>query len=143
MSKHNTPQTSFRKDTTTIITDIDGDTILEIGLSEYTIKHSDGSRTHRRISETIQLVDGMVWSPAMTKVQIGVCQQCREPQFFGHRTHGLVAMHKAKMCTDGCGRLCCPRHARLGRDKKWRCKEHHRTHLLKTLFHPIFFEPED
>lgn len=105
------PQKSFGKETITRITDINGDIVLEIGLREYIVKHSDGSRTVRRISETIQLVDGMAWNPSMTKVSVGVCQQCRRKSFFRPKTHGLVAMHIAKKCIDGCGQLLCMKHA--------------------------------
>jgi hypothetical protein len=147
MAKQNNPQMSARKDTVTQITDINGDIIVEIGLHEYTVKHADGSRTYRRISETIQTVDGTVWSPVvMSRLPVGICEQCRRPSFFSRKTTGIVVLHRAKQCSDGCGQLLCPRHARLGRDKKWRCVSHHRTHLLthflKTLARFIFFERE-
>ena len=143
MAKQNNPQMSARKDTITQITDINGDIIVEIGLHEYTIKHSDGSRTHRCISETMQTVDGTIWSPAvMARLPVGVCEQCRQPSFFSRKTHGIVAMHRAKLCVDG-GELCCPSHCKLGKDQKYRCLRHHRQHLLKSLLHPIFFERKE
>ena len=146
MAKQSNPQTGFRKDTTTIITDMNGDTILEVGMQEYTIKHSDGSRTHRRISQSVQLVCHTIWDPSMRlakpPVHVGVCDECRKPSLFHRRSHGLVALHKAKLCVDG-GELCCPLHRRLGSDQKWRCPQHHKTHQLKSLFRPIFFERKD
>jgi hypothetical protein len=144
MAKQHNPKISARKDTVTQITDVNGDIIAEVGLHEYTVRLSDGSRVHRRISETIQLVDGTMWNPglmAMAQIFLGVCEQCRQ-SLFGHRTHGLVAMHRAKLCTD-CGTLCCPSHRKMGRDQRYRCLKHHRTHLLMTLVRPIFFERKD
>ena len=144
MAKQHNPQMSARKDTITQITDINGEVIMEIGLHEYTVRHTDGSMTHRRINENIQLVDGTMWNPGlvqMAKIYVGVCQLCRTA-LWGHRSHGLVAMHRATLCND-CGALVCPTHARLGRDKKWRCVNHHRTHLLKSLVHPIFLERKE
>jgi len=141
MAKQNNPQIGTRKDTVTKITDINGNTVLEIGQHEYSIRHSDGSRTHRSINETIQTVDGTIWSP-LAKFPVGICAQCHQPSFFNPKTHGIVAMHKAKLCVDG-GELCCPSHRKLGKDQKYRCLKHHRSYLLKSLFHPIFFEKQE
>ncbi|MFC1782619.1 hypothetical protein ACFL02_03420 [Planctomycetota bacterium] len=142
MAKQNNPQIGTRKDTITVIIDIYGNKIMEIGLHEYTVRHSDGSRTHRRISETIQTVDGTIWTPAMmAKIPVGVCEQCRE-SLFSRKNHGIVAMHNALLCADG-GELCCPSHRRMGRDQKYRCLKHHRQYLLKNLARPIFFEREE
>ena len=143
MARQNNPQMGTTKDTITQIIDINGNVVLEIGLHEYTVRNADGSRTHRRISETIQTVDGTIWSPAMTKELIGICEQCRTYTPFGRSSHGIVARNMARICADGCGQLCCPRHVRRGRDGKWRCVRHHRQHLLKSLLRPIFFEQED
>jgi len=144
MAKQNNPQMSARRDTITQITDINGEVILEIGLHEYTVRHADGSMTHRRINENIQLVDGTMWNPGlvqMAKIYVGVCQLCRTA-LWGRRSHGLVAMHRAELCVD-CGVLVCPIHVRMGRDMKYRCVRHHRTHLLRTLLRPVFFERTD
>ena len=150
MAKQHNPQISARKDTVTQITDINGNIIAEIGLHEYTVKLPNGARIHRRVNENITLQCGTMWNPglmAMAKIYVGVCQQCRQPSFFGYRSHGLVAMHRAKLCVDGCGQLLCPSHARRGRDNRWRCISHHRTHLLthflRTLARFIFFERKD
>ena len=142
MAKQNNPQIGTRKDTVTKITDINGNTVLEIGQHEYSIRHSDGSRTHRSINETIQTVDGTIWSP-LAKFPIGICAQCRQPSFFHRKNHGIVARKVARICVDGCGQLLCPQHIRKGRDGKLRCLKHHRQHLLKDLFHPIFFKRQE
>ena len=141
MAKQNNPQMSTRKDTVTQITDVNGNIVLEIGQHEYSIRLSDGSRTHRQINETIQTVDGTIWGP-LSKFTVGICTQCRQSSFFQRKTHGIVAMHKAKTCVDG-GELCCPSHYRLGKDQKYRCLKHHSRHLLKDLFYPVFFKRED
>jgi hypothetical protein len=141
MAKQNNPQIRVRKDTITIITE----TILETGLHEYTIKHSDGSLTHRRMNETITLECGTVWSPSMllakSPVHVVICQQCRHG-IFGRGSHGIVSRKLAKICENGCG-LLCHRHSRKGSDGRWRCLKHHRSHQLKSLFRPIFFEKEE
>ena len=142
MARQNNPQVSARKDTITQITDHHGTFVVEVGLHEYTVRHSDGSRTHRRISETITTVDGSVWSPA-SKEPIGICDPCRTGSPWGPSSHGIVLRKMARLCVDGCGQLCCPRHIRRGRDGKWRCVRHHSQHLLKSLFLPIFFKQED
>jgi hypothetical protein len=144
MTQQNNPQMVGRNDKVTVITDVNGEVILEIGLHEYTIKDNDGHLIQRHVNENITLVCGTTWNPGlidMAKIYVGVCQPCRTA-IWGPKTHGLVALHRAKLCTD-CGTLVCPTHARLGRDKKWRCTSHHRNHLLKSLLHPIFFERKE
>ena len=143
MSDQNDPKISARKDTTNRITDFDGNVILEIGQQEYTVRHADKSITHHSINENIRLVCGTIWNALMmAKVFIGICQQCREPSLFNGGTHGIVAMNRAKLCVD-CGTLCCPGHRKQGRDKMWRCLRHHKTHLLKSLCRPIFFDRKE
>ena len=144
MARQNSPQVSARKDTITQITDSNGTIVVEFGLHEYTVRHSDGSRTHRRISQPMTTVDGTVLTHAlMAKELVGICEQCRNGPPFGRNSHGIVLRKMARLCADGCGQLCCPRHIRRGRDGKWRCVAHHRRHLLKTLLRPIFFKQED
>ena len=145
MAKQNGPQMHGRKDAVTIVTDIQGDVIMEVGIHKYTVKDSNGKLIRRQVNETIQLVDGLIWNPGLMlkdKIYVGVCEQCRHPSLFQSPTHGLVALHRAKQCID-CGVSCCPGHRKLGRDQKWRCIKHHNTHLLKNLFRPIFFERKD
>jgi hypothetical protein len=110
MAKQNNPQISARKDTVTQIMDAKGDIIAEIGLHEYTVKLPNGARIHRRVNENITLECGTMWNPglmAMAKIYIGVCHQCRRFSLFDYRSHGLVSMHRAKLCADGCGQLLC------------------------------------
>jgi hypothetical protein len=143
MPNQNVPQITARKDTTNRISDFDGNVILEIGQQEYTVRQSDKSITHHRINENIRLVCGTIWNALMmAKILVGICQQCRVPSFFHSRTHGIVAMNRAKLCAD-CGTLCCPRHKKLGRDQKWRCLKHHKTHLVKNLGRSIFFDRKE
>ena len=146
MARQNTPQISTRKENVTTITDQRGNTILEIGSQEYTIKYPGGALHHRQTNENIPLVCGTMWHPGMTMakppIYVGVCERCRKPSLFRRRTHGIVAMGRAKLCVDG-GELCCPRHRKLGKDKKWRCLKHHRTHLLKRVARAIFCERKE
>lgn len=140
MSNQSNPKITARKDTTTKITDIDGNVILEIGQQEYTVRHSDRSVTHRRINQNMQLVCGTIWNALMiAKIYVGICSQCRKPSLFRRETHGIVAINRAKQCVD-CGTLCCPRHRKLGSDKKWRCLKHARIH---KFIKPIFYERKE
>jgi hypothetical protein len=118
----------------TQITDVDGALILSIGMREYTVTLPGQAPLHRKVSQSIQLVDGAEWSPVMAMganpVRIGVCGSCRHPPFrFPTREilHGLVRLSKAKICND-CGQLVCPRCRKLGIDKRWRCLRCHRKH---------------
>jgi len=141
MAKQNKPQVTGRIEDIIRITDAQGNIVLEIGTHEYSVMHSDGSLTQRKITETIPLVCGTIWTPA-TKFPIGVCELCRQPSFFNRRSHGLVSLSRAKMCAT-CGQLCCPKHRKLGKDQKWRCLRHHSSHQLRNLLHPIFFEQRE
>ena len=97
MAQQNNPQMSARQDTITKIIDSGGNTILEVGLHQYTVRHSDGSRTHRRISETFQLEDNTIWGPSMmAKRPVGICEQCRTKPPFGRGSHGIVSLKMAK-----------------------------------------------
>ena len=147
MSVPSNPKITARKENTINLIDLDGNPILEIGQQEYTVRHSDGSITHRNISQNIQTVCGLSWNPQMLygkpPVHIGICQACRsQTSPFHKKTHGIVTIHRAKTCQD-CGQLCCPKHRKHGRDKKWRCLKHHKIHLLKTFLRPIFFEKRE
>jgi hypothetical protein len=140
MTNQNSPQITARKDTVTKISDTDGNVVLEIGQQEYTVRHSDRSITHRRINENMQLVCGTIWNALMmAKILVGICSQCRRPSLFRRKAHGIVAMHRAKLCVD-CGTLCCPRHKKLGSDKKWRCLKHAK---INRFIKPIFFERKE
>ena len=143
MARQNNPAISTRKDNVTTLTDRNGNTILEIGSQEYTIKYPNGALHHRQIDQSIQLECGTMWQPSMLRtkppVYLGICEQCRQPTLFGPGRIGIVALSRAKICTDG-GELCCPRHRKLGKDKKWRCLKHHKLHLAKRLARIIFCE---
>ena len=133
----------------TVLRDVHGEAILELGLDDYMVQHSDGSITQHKISTNIQLVDGTQWNPGMLvtnpPVYIGVCELCRNPPFLGlgreRPTHGICTLARAKMCTD-CGLLCCPRHrSKLGED--WLCPSCRRRHRFRGFFGSIFFSTED
>jgi len=139
MANQSGPQISGRKDIITQITDENGTVIVEIGSHEYSIKNADGSRTYRQIYETIVLMCGMVWAPAMmTKVPIGICEHCRRKG-----KTGLVSILRGRRCVE-CGKFTCPAHHTLGRDGKYRCSRHCNTiHQLKSLLRPLLFKREE
>jgi hypothetical protein len=148
MAKQNNPQIVARKESIMTITDVHGNVIVEVGQREYTVRLSDGSLVHRSINQHIQTVDGASWSPPMQlgkpPLYVGICQQCRDGTsvFRRNGSHGICLLPHSRTCVD-CGTLCCPAHRKLGRDQRWRCLKHHRTHLLRTLIRPLFFERTD
>ena len=143
MAKQNLPN----RNTIATITDERGEVILEITQNEYMVVE-DGSLNSYSHYHNIQLVDGMAWNPSMLTgnkpVYIGVCSICRRRSLnpFKRRTHGLVSMGRAKLCT--CGALCCPKHRRLCSDNKWRCHRCARRftakQIGKSILRPIFFK---
>jgi hypothetical protein len=141
MAKKNQPQVTGKIEDIIRITDAQGNVVLEIGTHEYTVMHSDGSLTKRKITETMPLVCGTLLNPKAI-FPIGVCELCRQPSFFRRRSHGCVALSRAKPCVT-CGQLCCPKHRKLGKDQKWRCLRHHDSHKLWNLPLHIFFEREE
>jgi hypothetical protein len=141
MAKKNQPQVTGKIEDIIRITDAQGNVVLEIGTREYSVTHSNGSLTQRKITETIPLVCGTIWNPK-ARFPIAVCELCRQPSFFKRKSHGLVALSRAKICVT-CGQLCCPKHRKLGHDQRWRCLRHHDSYKLKNLFRPIFYEREE
>jgi len=130
------------------ITDIRGNVVLEVRDEESLVVNADGSITSYNRMSNIQLVDGSVWNRHMLlakpPIYLGVCESCRHPgiSLLKRRrpNHGLVAMHRAKLCSS-CGTLCCPSDRKLSkRDKQWRCLSCHKKHVLGNLLLPIFYE---
>jgi len=149
MAKQQGPQNIASKDEVTVIADLKGDVVVEIGRRQYTVRNSQGGMVHRQINQSMQTVDGMQWNPTMqnTKppIYVGICQQCREGTSILNqsKSHGIVTLPRAKLCVK-CGTLSCPAHRKLGRDQRWRCLKHHRLHLLNWLMlRPLFFERKD
>lgn len=143
------PQGSPTQNTITTITDVNGEVVLEIRQDEYLVVQQDGSfesYTHYRY---ITLVDGSSWAPQLmwqksANFMVGVCAVCRQHSLFRRRTHGLVLLSRARLCSginrDGCGKLVCPRHAVRCSDGRWRCISCARKFRLKNLVKPLFFE---
>ena len=132
----------------TVLLDIHGEIILEIGFDDYMVLQPDGSITQHKISTNIQLVDGTQFNPSIliTKMPyLGVCEICRHPPFSGlgreKATHGIVTLARTKTCKN-CGLLCCLRHvSKLSGD--WLCPSCQRKRRLKGFLGAIFFSKED
>lgn len=145
MSNGGPHNTGTNQRTTTILRDVNGEIILEIGLEEFIVRLPDGSITFYRRSDNIQLVDGTQWNPGFLTtnppIYIGVCEQCRKFSVsLSHRhspNHGLVALSRAKLCE--CGLLCCPAHHHLCSDGRWRCSSCAKKYTVKELIKSIFF----
>ena len=129
------------------VCDEDGNPILQVVSGQYIVTEPDGTMTSRSINSTIELMDGLQWSPALAAlkdrpIRVGVCQFCRYPPYrFPVRArpkHGLVSMRRAKRCAS-CGRLMCPKHRKMGTDGKWRCPVCSRRHGWRMLLLRLFF----
>jgi len=137
--------------TQTIIRDVDGTPILEIGYSDYMVANPDGSLTQQKVAENIMLADGTVWNPSMMQstapVLLGCCHDCRHPPLRGFcrdvPTHGLVTLKRARHCKD-CGRLACPRHiTKVPGTNAWRCLSCAKKYRRRSFIRSIFFTYED
>ena len=147
------PQPNFQSapvisQTESVIHDKNGDEILRLGASEFTMRFPDGRIERHKVSESIILADGTNFNVGMMytspPIQIGVCSLCRRPPYsFPFRdtpSHGLVRLTRAKTCT--CGALCCTRHRRLCSDGRYRCLPCARRWSWKEAVLSIFFAKE-
>ena len=134
------------KKTITEIRDINGDVILEIGLTESRIRMPSGEVISQRNSVSIRTVDGSIWSPAqwLTNRHVGICEQCRHPKFslFSREkpSHGIVLLKRAQLCA--CGKCCCPKHRRQCSDGVWRCLACAKKYAAKQALLSVFFTKE-
>ena len=150
MARQNPGNNVPSQNTILTITDIHGNIVLEVRDEEMLVIGSHNQITSYSRTGSMQTVDGTVFTIDMLKakppIYLGVCEECRHPQASlfrnQHATHGIVAMHRAKLCVS-CGVLCCPSHRKLGKDKKWRCLSCHKKNILGRLIRPIFFAKED
>ena len=147
MARHNFGGAPPRQNTIFFVEDLEGNVILEVRQEEYIVMEPDGSLSSYTKDQNIQLVCGSSWSPSMLQAKplAGPRHACEHPGIpilgTGRRSHGLVAMYRAKLCTD-CGILCCPRHRRIGQDGKWRCLYCGKKHRIANLLRPLFFRRE-
>jgi hypothetical protein len=133
--------------TTTVLRDLNGEVILEIGLEEYIVRQPDGSIVFYRRSDNLRLVDGLQWNPgfltANPPIFVGICHQCRTHSIpglqVGNPSHGIASLARCKICA-GCGTLSCPNHSRISPwDFRWRCLSCNRKHTVKETFKSIFY----
>jgi hypothetical protein len=135
----------FELSSQTVLCDLDGKVIIDIGYSDFTVHTRKGIEQHQ-IGTCIQTVDGRQWSPLQMRsqppVHVGVCSHCRKPPFrwWGREkpTHGIVTLQRAHTCVE-CGTLCCPRHYKKGRDGNFRCKPCNSKRRLSAKVKSIFF----
>ncbi len=129
--------------------DADGQLVLTIGMSEFTVLAPDGTISEYKRGSSIQLVDGLAWNPSMTSqakpILLTSCSTCRSPPISLFRreraTHGLLSVGNAHVCVD-CGQVTCPRHGRAIRGN-WRCLRCSRLHRSWRAVRPIFFAREE
>lgn len=149
MARHSFGGAPPHQNTIFSVQDHEGNVILDVRKEEYIVVEPDGSLSSYTRDQSILLVCGTVWGPSMLRekppVYLGLCESCRNPGISllrgQRRSHGLVAMYRARLCTD-CGILCCPRHRRIGKEGKWRCLSCDRKHRVINLLKPVFFRRE-
>ena len=151
MAKRNTSGLVPNQNTILTITDINGNVAMEITDEETLLVDANGSITSYSRTSSIQLVDGLMWTrdmmfKAKNPVYLAVCENCRHPGISLWRrrrpNHGLVAMHRAKLCVS-CGQLCCPSHRKQGKDQRWRCLSCHKRYTVGRLLLPVFYERKE
>ena len=112
----------------------------KLGIDDYMVMHPSGQIEQFRRLPNIALADGSLLNP-LTRTPIGVCEDCRHPRFGWLRrerpSHGIVALARARLCTD-CGRLCCPRHRSLS-GRRWQCLGCARRSRVWRFLLGIFF----
>ena len=132
----------------TSLHDMYGELILAIGVREYAVQ-VNGVTELRKNADSIATVDGLQWNPLMAMrpndpIFLAVCEFCRHPEVrFLRReapTSGLVTLQNAVQCVGGCGMITCPRHRRVGSDRKPRCLRCARRHSIWRFFKPLFFK---
>lgn len=103
----------------------------------------DGSTVERRLTDYLLTVDGFPWDPSMlrgpTPIYLVSCNRCRQPSLFETSNHGLCTLNNAQRCV-ACQGIYCPRHSTPCSDGQTRCVSCVRTHRIKNLFLPLFFE---
>ena len=135
--------TSYR----TILEDLDGQPLITIDSTEYSVLQPDGTVSVQSNRTLIVLVDGTTWNPAMAARQkdpvlLAICATCRRGvRGWLHAeapTHGILAASNATPRCYDCGETCCPRHRRRCRDGQFRCpacaRRAHRRLFLRSVF---------
>jgi hypothetical protein len=136
--------TSFR----TILQDLDGQPLITIDSTEYSVLQPDGTVSVQSNRTLIVLVDGTTWNPAMAArekdpVLLAVCATCRRGvhDWFHEEppTHGLLAASNATPRCYDCGEICCPRHRKRCRDGEFRCRACARRAWWWLFLYYVFF----
>ena len=141
------PMPAMNRSVLTVIRDVHGVVILSVRADEFLIFEADGTVTRRRINESIMLMCGTAYNPAMSMgpnpiVLPAACSLCRRPRLFGRAIHGLCSMERGAICA-GCGEFLCPRHARGRPDGPKRCRTCAWLHLIKRVLGVMFFSIDE
>jgi len=131
----------------TVIWNDDGNPILEVSEGEYVVHKPDNSIIIQHSNNSIQLMCGQFWQPGPKALPLGVCELCRNPPYrFPFRKkprHGLVSLKYSKYCSGGCGRLLCPSHAHLCKDRRYRCPSCARKYRFWRFIKSLLFRYEE
>jgi hypothetical protein len=122
-----------------------GDIVYWNKAGTYGVTLPDGSTVERRATDYLQTVDDFYWTPMMLQgphpIYLVSCGRCRQPSLLRRATHGLCTLNNARRCV-ACGGTFCPRHTSMWSDGSARCVDCAKTHRIKSLLLPIFFESE-
>jgi hypothetical protein len=145
----NIPAVPILRSTDTVVRDTDGEEVVRLSATEFTVRYPDGRLESRKLHENLVLCDGTSFNASMLfanpPVQIGVCRYCRRPPYrFPWReapTHGVLRLTRARTCSGHrCAVLCCSRHRMLCSDGRYRCLRCSRRWAWKEFVLGIFFE---
>ena len=122
----------------TTVYDTKGRPILALTARQFTVMNPDGTITVYDIGDWIQLMDGLMWNPALlaqaNPVLLTVCEACRKPPT---SAHGCLSVRNCRVCID-CGRGTCARHRKLV-GGHWRCLSCARMYRFKRFIQSLFF----
>lgn len=125
----------------TTVYDIKGRVILEVTSRQFTVMEPNGTVSVHEQGDWIQLVDGLMWNPALlaqaNPVLLTVCEACRR---WPGSSHGCMSLMTCRVCID-CGAGTCARHRRLI-GGHWRCLSCARLYRLKRFIRALFFSRE-
>ena len=128
------------QETVTIFRDRYGNEVLRTGMKVVSAQLPDGTFTEQKISEDIETVDHFSWNAALrytqNPVHLTICAACRATR----ASHGLCTTANIKRCVV-CEAHCCPSHARLCADQKYRCLKCAWWFRLKSLLLWLFSAP--
>ena len=131
----------------TISYDENGNPILTTSSTHEVGQLPDSTEYDRKTNQTIQLMDGLQYHPAMSvgqnPIYIATCAICRNPKLTRKTSHGLVSLPAARRCAR-CGKTLCPRHSKtLDNNESYCIRPCAKIYKFKRFLKSIFFREDD